>query len=211
MGERENTWMTKYTGFDHLHEISIGVWFVLIVTGFVIFIAAAQALFLLLVLLHYHVESYLPHGMNSVSGLLVLPAVAAVLGVIVIFIAGEKQLLFRILGEKGTTIGCDPYDSFVFGPIEPLILCVVITASYVIVSDPFCNRFMIEGIGSSIEAGRKRFPDWYVRMFNQAIVLKIASFVMIVISWVSVGSLSILNLKSGWRLGAASEALLDNL
>jgi hypothetical protein len=194
-GNREQTWMTRYTNHPKLHIVAIVVWTTIMISALLVFVIAMYGLLFPLLSLDFYPRSQLPGG----DPILAIPAQALILLVLIILIfglSGSKQLLLRILGEKGFTLGCDPYDSFVFGPIEPLLLCVIVTVLCVLANLPDFNYFMIDGLAEDIESNPFNYPEWYRSMFQTMMNLKAASTIFLIVPYVGVLVLSILNCKS---------------
>jgi hypothetical protein len=120
------------------------------------------------------------------------PGLAVLILFLVLYIAGQKQLLYRILGEKGTTTMCDSYESFVFGPLEPLFICILLSGIYGMVNAPFFN-FLLGCDPLGLDPSFGVIAQWLSDISHGAHALRTTAIVFLVFAWVGVAVLSACN------------------
>jgi hypothetical protein len=140
--------MHSFVQFSWLHWLAIGVWTVgsiglMIAVGFCAW-AMRSVLFL-----------SPNHNYLSISGAYIAEGCMLICAAVALGIFAT-QLVRRTLGEK-TKIGCCPYESFLFGPIQPLVIALVLTLVYAVATN---SRILLV-----CKLEREEFADlatWYI-------------------------------------------------
>jgi hypothetical protein len=195
IGQRSETWMSPFTTFPYIHYVAIVAWSFIVIGLFMCVGVTANAFLGIFGLCSFWAR-WDPTTAAIVQFILFIISITGA------GIAGGRQLLNRILGEKGTVISCDPYDSFLFGPIEPVILCVIITIVHAVANSASLQPFLALPIETTYYynyVDTSLFPPrlkYMTDIVGQSEQLRDASLAFLILSWIATAGLTVCNVLS---------------
>jgi hypothetical protein len=171
--------------FPFIHELAVGAWAVILASYGAVLLCSVHSFYATSVAFnlcrntngHDYADILCEFGVN---------AWIIVSCVIIIGSTGEKQLLFRALGER-TTIGqCGKYHWFVFAPGIPLVYVIYVTVLHTVGNWPGVNP----SFHVNVEFVTKYVAPRTVRMAEN---LNAVSLSLLVIAWIQVATLGTCN------------------